>query len=76
MMKETSSSMQHFVHLKQATLMPKCLQSHVWWPWKKQGPQGCFAFFIPWSKIKVLQKWEKTLEKNKGIEKNEYEKNE
>jgi hypothetical protein len=54
--------------------MPKCLQSHVWWPWEKQGPQGCFAFFIPWSKIRVLQKWKKLLEKNKAIEKNEYEK--
>jgi hypothetical protein len=56
--------------------MPNCLESHVWWSWKKQWPQGCFAFFIPWSKVKVRKKWEKMLEKNKGIEKNEYEKNE
>ncbi len=42
---------------------------------KKQGSQECFAFFFPWSKLRVLQKWEETLKKEKGIEKNEYEQN-
>jgi hypothetical protein len=36
---------------------------------KKQGSQECFAFFFPWSKLRALQKCEKTLEKEKGIEK-------
>jgi hypothetical protein len=36
--------------------------------------QGCFVFFLLRSKVMVLQKWEETLEKKKGIEKNEYEK--
>jgi len=36
---------------------------------KTKDHKDFFAFFLRWSKVRVLQKWEETLEKKKRIEK-------
>jgi hypothetical protein len=43
---------------------------------KNKGHKNVLLFCFPWSKLRVFQKWEETLEKEKGIGKNEYEWNE
>jgi hypothetical protein len=57
--------MKHFVHLGQVVVMPKCSNNHMFDDWKKTRPQGCFAFFFPLSKVRILQKWKETLEEKK-----------
>jgi len=49
-MKKTSLSMQHFVHLGQVAC------NHMFDNHEKKGPQGCFAFFLPWFKVKGTSK--------------------